>query len=93
MLAGRSVAILWDCNIANIFLIIKFIRERNIIIKSLFRTEFYLCFSKYKSAGMNITNYVVTLFKYEIITDIQCTLKAALYPILINEMSGTVFLH
>jgi hypothetical protein len=42
---------------------------------------------------MNITNYVVTVFKYEIITDIQCSLKTALHPVLINETPGIVFFY
>ena len=37
---------------------------------------------------MNITDYVVTIFKYEIIIDIRRSLKTALYPLLINEMPG-----
>jgi hypothetical protein len=35
----------------------------------------FIFFLNYKSTGMNITNYVVTVFKQEIITDIQCPLK------------------
>jgi hypothetical protein len=32
-------------------------------------------FLNYKSTGMNITNYVVAVVKYEIIIDIQLSLK------------------
>ena len=49
-------------------------------------------FLNYKSTGMNITNYVVAVFKYEIIIDIQLSLKkTALYPVLISEIPGTFF--
>ena len=40
---------------------------------------------------MNITNYVVTVFKDDIITDSHCSLKTALHPVLINEIRGIVF--
>jgi hypothetical protein len=40
---------------------------------------------------MNITNNVVTVFKYDIIIDIQCSLKTVFYPVLINEVPGIVF--
>ena len=40
---------------------------------------------------MNITDYVVTVFKYEIIIDIECSLKTALYPVVINDIPGIVF--
>jgi hypothetical protein len=40
---------------------------------------------------MNIKMYVVEVFKYEAIIDIDCSLKIALYPVLINEISGFVF--
>jgi hypothetical protein len=32
-------------------------------------------FLNYKSTDMNITKYVVTMFKCEVIIDIQCSLK------------------
>ena len=50
-------------------------------------------FLNYKSTGMNITHYVVTTFKYEIIIDIRYSLKTELYPVLINEIPGTFFFH
>ena len=40
---------------------------------------------------MNITNYVVTIFKCEVTTDIQSSLKTALHPVLINEILEIVF--
>jgi hypothetical protein len=56
-----------------------------------YEQNFIYHFPNYKSTGMNITNYVVVVFKYEIITDIQCSLKTALYAVLINETLGIVF--
>jgi hypothetical protein len=40
---------------------------------------------------MIITSYDVTTFKYEIIIDIQRSLKTALYPVLISEMPSIIF--
>jgi hypothetical protein len=40
---------------------------------------------------MNITDYVVTIFEYEIIIGIRCSLKTVLDPVLINEIRGIVF--
>jgi hypothetical protein len=59
-------------------LIIKFIRERNIMVEKSI-TNRILSFYNYKSAGINITNYVVTVLKCEIIIDIHCSLKTVLY--------------
>ena len=47
----------------------------------------FIFFLNYKSTGMNITNYVDTVFKYKIIT----LKKTALYPVLVNVIPGTVF--
>ena len=56
-----------------------------------YEQNFIYLFLNYKSTGMmNITKYVVTTFKYEIITDIQCSLKTALYPVLTCEIPGIV---
>jgi hypothetical protein len=40
-----------------------------------YEQNFIYIFLNYKSTGMNITNYVVTIFKCEIIIDIRCLLK------------------
>jgi hypothetical protein len=61
------------------------------MIKSALWTEFYLYFVNYKSNGMNITDYVVTVFKYEMKTATDCSWKTALYSVLINEMPCTTF--
>jgi hypothetical protein len=53
--------------------------------------NFVHLFLNNKSTGMNITNCFVAVFKYEILIDIQCSLKTASYPVLINEIPGTVF--
>jgi hypothetical protein len=52
--------------------------------------NFIYLFISYESTDMNITYYTVTLFKYEIITDIQCLLKTALY-LFFNEIPAIVF--
>jgi hypothetical protein len=85
--AGRSVLIwpgLFVCKQVTVcpghiwttlyLMIIKSVGEKNIMIKSALWTEFYL-FLNYKSTGMNITNYVDTIFKCEVTTDIQSSLK------------------
>ena len=56
-----------------------------------YEQNFIYLFLNYKSTGVNITNYVVTIFKYQIITGIQSSLETTLYPVLINEIPGTVF--
>ena len=56
-----------------------------------YEQNFIYVFLNYKSTGINITNYAVTIFKYEIITGIHCSLKTALYPVLINEIPVTDF--
>ena len=40
---------------------------------------------------MNITDYVVTTFQFEIIIHIQCSLKTAFYTVLINQIPDIVF--
>jgi hypothetical protein len=50
-------------------------------------------FLNYKSTGMNIINYTVTVFKYKIVIDIQCSLKTALYTVVIKEIPHTNFFH
>ena len=45
------------------------------MIKSTLWKEFYLSFLNYKSTGMRIRNYVVTIFKYEVIKDISVFVK------------------
>jgi hypothetical protein len=42
---------------------------------------------------MSIRNYVVTVFKCEVIKDIQCSLKTALCLVLINQILGIVFFY
>ena len=66
-------------------------RERNIVKNVHYKRNCIHLFVNYKSTAMNITNYVVTLFKYEIIIDIPCSLKTALNSILINETPGNIF--
>ena len=57
-----------------------------------YEQNFIYIFLNWKSTYNNITNYVVTTFKYEIITGIQFSLKkTALYPVLINEIPHIVF--
>jgi hypothetical protein len=56
-----------------------------------YEQNFIYLLLNYKSTGMNITKYIVTIFKYEIIIDIQCSLKTALCPFLINDIPGNVF--
>ena len=73
-------------------LIIKFVRGRKHNDKKVHYEENFIYLSlNYKPTGTNITNYIVTLFTHENKIGIQCSLKTALYSVLINEVPGTVF--
>ena len=55
---------------------IKFVRDRNITIKKVhYEQNFIYLFLNCNSTVMDIKNYIATVFKYEIISDIHCSLK------------------
>jgi hypothetical protein len=53
--------------------------------------NFVYPFLNYKSIGMNNILHFVTVFKYEVIIYIQCSLKTALCPVFISEISDFFF--
>ena len=76
MLAGHSVPTLQDSNIVSVFVNHYIYKRKKLDDKKVhYEQDYIYLFLNYKSTAMNITDYVVTIFKYQIITDIQCSLK------------------